>query len=124
MRIVEIGTGTVRRPPVEGGPEVELLVGGGEADAQGLAAAHITIPPGGGMPEHDHGESAALLAVQRGRITMRSGDDERALPVGTLAVIGAGERVSVSNPDGRAAVLLAVFAPPAFGSRVASWPEA
>lgn len=120
MRVVDIGSGIVRRPPIERAPEVELLLGDGESDA--LAAAHISIPPGGGMPEHDHGDSAAVVAVQKGRVILRSGGEERILAAGTLAVIEIGERVSLENADAKEASLLAFFTPPTFAGTVASWP--
>ncbi|MQA73741.1 MAG: cupin domain-containing protein [Solirubrobacterales bacterium] len=112
----------MRKPPVEAAPEVELLVGDGELDPQGMAAAHITVPPGGGMPEHDHGDSGVLLAVRRGRIVINSGGNDVALPAGALAVVGVGERVSLRNPEADPASVLAFFSPPAFAATVTSWP--
>lgn len=31
------------------------------------------VPPGDGMPEHDHGDSAALVIVQYGMMVLRGG---------------------------------------------------
>jgi quercetin dioxygenase-like cupin family protein len=89
-----------------------------------VAAARVTLPPGGGMPEHDHGESAALVAVQRGRIVMRAGGEERELEVGAVAAIDVGERVSLRNPGDEPASLLAVFTPAGFARTLAAWPAA
>ena len=53
MRVVVPGHGAVRRAPLPLGPSVEILVD--DQDGAELAAAHLTIPAGGGMPEHTHG---------------------------------------------------------------------
>ncbi|MGH3570557.1 MAG: hypothetical protein ACRDS0_40700 [Pseudonocardiaceae bacterium] len=41
-----------------------------------LAAAHVTIPPGGGMPEHTHGESTALVIPLAGELLIRSAEHQ------------------------------------------------
>lgn len=120
MRVIELGRGTVHAAPMEGGPEAEVLVGG-----ERLAAARVMVPPGGGMPEHEHGESEALVVCQGGRVLVRSGEREEILDAGRMALIWAGERVSVENPSAaEPATLLAFFAPPGFAETLGSWPIA
>lgn len=120
MLIIEPGKGTVRAAPVEGGPRAEVLLGeGGEK----LAAARVMLPPGGGMPEHDHGESEALVVCREGRVTLRGAEREETLDEGKMALIGIGERVSVENPSAsESATLLAFFAPPSFVATLGAWP--
>lgn len=125
MRIVEPGNGIARVAPLEGGPTVEVLVGGSGAESGNLAAACVTVPPGGGMPEHDHGDSEALVVVQSGRIVIREGGREETLAPGMMASIGVGERVSLKNPSSsEPASLLAFFAPPGFARTFEAWPPA
>ena len=124
MRLVRMGEGEAHAAPVEGGPVAELLVGGEEGGRLGVA--RVVVPPGGGMPEHEHGESEALVLPQEGRVVIRGEDGrEQTLDPGTMALIGVGERVSLTNPSGsEEAVLLAFFAPSAFVRTLASWPAA
>lgn len=79
MRIIQPGEGPARSAPVEYGPEAEVLVGG---DGERLAVARVVVPPGGGMPEHDHGESEAMVLCQDGRIRLREGGREETLEPG------------------------------------------
>ena len=122
MRIIEPGSGAVRAAPIEGGPRAEVLLGG-ESDR--LAAARVVLLPGGGMPEHDHGEWEALVVGQSGEVLLRSGEWEEILDEGKMALIGIGEKVSVENPSAsEQATLLAFFAPPEFVGTLGSWPVA
>lgn len=122
MRIIEPGSGTVHAAPVEGGPRAEILVG---EDGERLAAARVVVPPGGGMPEHDHSDSEALVICRSGRILLRGGEREEILTEGKMALIGIGEKVSVENPSAsEQATLLAFFAPPEFVGTLGSWPVA
>ncbi len=122
MRIIEPGSGTVRAAPVEGGPRAEVLLGG---EGERLAAARVVLPPGGGMPEHDHGESEALVVCQGGEVLLRSGEREAVLEAGKMALLGVGEKVSVGNTSAtEPATLLAFFAPPEFVGILGSWPVA
>lgn len=122
MRIIEPGSGAVRAAPIEGGPRAEVLLGG---ESERLAAARVVLLPGGGMPEHDHGESEALVVCQSGEVLLRSGEWEEILDEGKMALIGIGEKVSVENPSAsEQATLLAFFAPPEFVGTLGSWPVA
>lgn len=60
MRINESGGGPVHLAPFPDGPSVEVLVDDGVEGRQ-LASAKVTLAPGAAMPEHDHGESEALV---------------------------------------------------------------
>lgn len=124
MRVVRIGKGEAHTAPVEGGPTAEVLVGGG--DGGNLGAARVVVPPGGGMPEHEHGESEALVVPRSGRVVVRGeGGREETLEPGAMALIGVGERVASTNPsDSEEAELLAFFAPAGFVGNLASWPVA
>lgn len=123
MHVVRIGSGTLRAAPVENGPHAEILVGEEAADGR-LAAAHVTLPPGGLMPEHDHGDAAALVFPRSGRLLLASGERREILDPGAVATIGVGERVLVENAGSEPASLLAVFAPAGFVRSLAAWPEA
>lgn len=120
MRIIQSGKGTVRAAPMEGSPEAEVLVGG---DGERLAVARVVVPPGGGMPDHEHGESEALVLCQGGRLRIRESGREETLEPGTMALIRIGESVSLENlSDWEAATILAFFAPPGFVETLRSWP--
>jgi quercetin dioxygenase-like cupin family protein len=127
MRIIRMGSGTARVAPMEGGPRVEVLVGEGDTEGANLSVAHVLVPPGGGMPEHEHGESEALVLAQSGRveIEVQGGAGRETLEPGAMALIGVGERVRLENPSSsEPASLLAFFAPPGFVRAFASWPPA
>lgn len=126
MRVIEPGSGVTRKAPVEGGPSVEVLVGaGGVAEGENLGAARVLIPPSGGMPEHEHGESEAMVVPQSGRVVIDGGGESQTLEPGAMALIGVGERVSLTNPSAsEPASLLVFFAPPGFVKTLASWPAA
>lgn len=124
MHVVRLGTGAIRTAPFENGPRVEVLVGEHPGGDRRLAAAHVVVPPGGVMPEHDHGESEAIVALRQGRVVLQSGERRETLEPGSLAVIGVGERVSLANAGSEPASLLAFFAPPAFVRTLTAWPAA
>ena len=119
-RVVVPGHGAVRRAPLPLGPSVEILVD--DQDGAELAAAHLTVPAGGGMPEHTHGESAALLVMLDGELRIRGGGREATLVPGTLVYVARGERIGLANGSGRPATLLAVFAPADFIRTPTRWP--
>lgn len=124
MRVVRIGEGEAHAAPIENGPTAEVLLG--EGGGGGLGAARVVVPPNGGMPEHEHGESEALVVCWRGRVLIRGeGGEEETLAPGAMALIGVGERVALRNPSGsEEAELLAFFAPAGFVRALASWPSA
>lgn len=120
MRIIQPGQGPVRAALIEDSPEVEILVGGG---GERLAAARVMVPPGGGMPEHAHGESEALVLCQGGRLRTRESGREEILETSKRALIRIGERVSLEDlSDSEAATILAFFALPGFVETLRSWP--
>lgn len=120
MRIIQPGRKPMRAAPVENGPEAEVLVGGG---GERLAVARVIIPPGGGMPGHEHGESETLLLCQDGRVWIRMGRCEETLQPDGMALIRIGERVNLENISAvEEATLLAFFAPPGFVETLRSWP--
>jgi len=119
VRIGRAGSGVLRAAPVEGGPRVEVLAAG-----ENLSAARVVLPPGGGMPEHDHGESEAMVVVRSGRVALRSGEREEELEAGAVSLLGVGERVALRNASQEEAHLLAVFSPPGFVRNLEAWPEA
>lgn len=124
MQVIRPESGEVHAAPMEGGPTAEVLVGGDDAGGN-LAAARVTVPPGGGMPEHEHGDSEALVVAFSGRVDIRSADARETLEPGMMALIGVGERVSLENPSSsEPASLLAFFAPPGFVKNLETWPAA
>lgn len=122
IQTVAIGTRETKRPPVRDAPVVELLLGGdGELSS---AVASITIPPGGGMPEHDHGGSLTVLTPIEGsaRLIDSEADEVIELKPGTVTAIPVGHRVAVENPGEGNARLIATFTPPDFVRQLKSWP--
>lgn len=126
MQVVRSGSGVLRAAPVEGGPRAEVLVGPGvRARGGNLGVARVVVPPGGGMPEHEHGESEAVVVPQSGRIVVGGREGRETLEPGAVALIGVGERVSLKNPSSsEPAELLAFFSPPGFVGALESWPAA
>lgn len=121
MRVLPTGSGPVHRAPFPNGPSAQVLVDEQSADGQ-LAAAYVTIPVGGTMPEHAHGESTALVVPITGELLIRSGQREEKVAPGVVALIDQGERVSVTNETSQPVSMLGVFAPAGFIGAVASWP--
>ena len=121
MRVLPIGAGTVRQAPFPDGPAAEVLVdeqvGGGQ-----LAAAHVTIPPGGAMPDHAHGESTALVVPLTGELLIASGQHQEQVTQGVVVLLDHRERVRLANETNEPVTLLAVFAPAGFVRALSSWP--
>ncbi|WP_329477872.1 hypothetical protein OG555_37290 [Kribbella sp. NBC_01484] len=77
MYITRIGTTPRRRAPIPGGPTMEVLVAAETPD--NIAMLQVWIPPGGGLPEHDHGPSEIVLVHVSGSIELRQGDQHHRL---------------------------------------------
>ncbi|MET9272964.1 cupin domain-containing protein [Kribbella sp. NPDC003557] len=122
MHITRIGTTPRRRAPLRGGPTMEVLVDGDRSD--NVAMVQVWIPPGGGLPEHDHGPSEIVLVHLSGSIELRQGTMRHRLAPGAVAHIPMGERVSLSNPGKETATMMIVASPPEFVTRLARWPAA
>ncbi|HEY1277372.1 MAG TPA: cupin domain-containing protein [Thermoleophilaceae bacterium] len=123
MQRVEVGQGDRRRPPVANGPIAELLLGA-DGDTR-FGVAHIVVPPGAGMPAHDHGVSETLLVGLSGRARLaeaESGGATVELQAGAIATIPVGRRVTLENAADDEAHLLAIFSPADFAARIADWP--
>lgn len=117
------GSSTIRQAPLPAGPTAEVLIDE-RAGAGRLAAAHLTILPGGGMAEHTHGDATALLVPLHGEVVVRRGDYEEKAAVGVVVILDQAERVSLVNQTSEPASLLAVFAPAGFVRALAGWPPA
>ncbi|MFG1905643.1 cupin domain-containing protein [Kribbella sp. NPDC048928] len=122
MYLTRIGSTPRRRAPIPGGPTMEVLVAPETSDT--IAMVQVWIPPGGGLPEHDHGPSEIVLVHISGSIRLRQGDEQHDLAPGAVAHLATGERVSLTNPGTDHAVMMIVASPPDFITRVASWPAA
>ncbi len=120
MRVVAIGTGPIRQAPFPNGPVAEVLIdeqaGGGQ-----LSAAHVTIPPGGGMPEHGHGESTALVVPFAVELLIVSEEQQENVIPGVVVLLDHGERVSLTNQTSEPVTLLAVFVPADFVRALSGW---
>lgn len=90
-----------------------------------MGVAHVILPAGGGMPEHDHSSSATLLIPIEGSVTLVDAEGEGSfdLDPGSVATIPIGHRVSLVNPGERDAKLMVVFDPPDFTKQLDSWPR-
>ncbi len=122
MYLTRIGTSPRRRAPIPEGPTMEVLLAAETSD--NIAMVQVWIPPGGGLPEHDHGPSEIVLIHVAGSIQLQQGDQQHRLAPGSIAHIPAGERVSLTNPGTDAAVMMIVASPPEFVQRIAAWPAA
>ncbi|MGH3180742.1 MAG: cupin domain-containing protein [Streptosporangiaceae bacterium] len=122
MLIAEISTAPRRRAPIPGGPTAATLTPAGSSDQ--VAAVHVEIPAGGGMPEHDHGASEIVLIPLSGSAELRHDGQIRTLSAGMAVHIARGERVSLANPGPGPASLMVVASPPEFAGRLATWPAA
>jgi quercetin dioxygenase-like cupin family protein len=69
MYLTRIGTTPRRRAPIPGGPTMEVLVAAETSD--NIAMVQVWIPPGGGLPEHDHGPSEIVLVHISGSIHLQ-----------------------------------------------------
>ncbi len=121
MRVLPTGSGPVHQAPFPNGPTAQVLVDEQSASGQ-LAAAYVTIPAGGKMPEHAHGESTALVVPLTGELLIRSGQHEEKVAPGVVVLLDQGEQVSLSNETSQPVSMLGVFAPANFIGAVASWP--
>lgn len=113
-----VGAGTVRRPPVPNGPLAEVLL-----DEGPVGFVHVTVEPGGAMPEHDHGASAVALIPLAGEARLLDGDRTFVLPTGTVTTIPIGRRVRLENPGAEEVRLIVVVSPPDFAKALNAWPE-
>ena len=122
MRVVATGVGPARQAPIPNGPVAEVLVDE-QAGAGQLGVAHVTIPPGGGMPEHAHGESTVLVVPLAGELLIATGEHHEKVTPGVVVLLDHGERVRLANETSEPLSLLAVFAPAGFVRALASWPS-
>jgi len=122
MYITKTGTTPRRRAPLPGGPTMEVLLA--TERSGNLALVQVWIPPGGGLPEHDHASSEIVLVHLSGSIELRQGDEVHQLAPGAVAHIPTGERVSLSNPGAETATMMLIASPPEFADRLADWPAA
>ncbi len=106
-----LDSATATLTPFGDGAAIDVLL---EGAPEPLAAIHVTVKGGARMPEHDHGESDALLIPLSGRLILRGTATEVQLESGMVAFVAAGERVSVENPTTAAASMVVCFAPPTF----------
>lgn len=122
IQTVAVGTGNRKSPPIQNAPVVELLLG---ADGElASAVASVTIPPGGGMPAHDHGGSLTVITPIEGSarlIDSDAGGGAIELAPGTVTAIPVGHRVAIENPGESEARLIATFTPPDFVRQLGSW---
>lgn len=122
MLISDVRTALRLRAPLPGGPIVAPLIPAGASDQ--VAAIHVEIPAGGGMPEHDHGASQIILIPLSGSIQLHHDGHAQTLTAGTTAHIATGERVSLTNPGPEPASAMVIASPPQFAERFAAWPTA
>ena len=117
----ERGAGSLRRPPVPNGPTVEILFGG-EPEGPDVGVVRVTVPPGGGMPEHDHGGSDVILLPQVGSVEVTEGGTTLPVGPGDALFIDKSDRVSLRNPGTTDAEVLVAVAPSMFVSAIRAWP--
>ena len=108
---------------VPNGPVARVVIGADAGSRAGLI--EVTVPPGGEMPEHDHGASEVTLIVRTGRARLVTAFDGTVteLDPGVAVTIPVGERVRLENPGDEEARLSVVLTPPDFAAAVVAWPE-
>lgn len=124
VRRFEIDGADRRQAPFPGGPAVRVVVGAGDGVPAGVL--EVTMPVGGAMPEHEHGESAVLLVPLAGRFRLvepSDGDRATELQPGAVAAIPVGRRVRLENAGDVEARTLVVLTPPDFAERLRDWPS-
>ena len=113
----------VRRKAFANGPIARVVVGAEAGLRSGLV--EVVIPPGGAMPEHDHGSSEVLVMVVGGQARMTTVEDGTATELcnGSVVAIPVGERVTVENRGDDDVRMLVAVTPPSFAEVLAAWPE-
>lgn len=122
VELWQIGTGDRRRAPIAAGPVLETVIGARSGRPFGVL--DVSVPPGGSMPEHDHGASEALLIPREGVLRLVDNGHVTELVPGTLATIPIGCRVRLENPGDEVARLFVVLTPPDFVAQLGNWPAA
>lgn len=110
------------RAPMPKGPSAEVLVG--TDDDWPMGVAYVVVPAGGGMPEHNHGASAAMvIPLERSVVIVdvTEGSEFEAAP-GSVVTIPVGNLAEVRNTADVDAPIMVVFDPPDFTSQLDSWP--
>lgn len=113
----------VRRKAFANGPVARVVVGAEAGLRSGLV--EVVIPPGGAMPEHDHGSSEVLVTVLGGQARLTTVADGAATELrnGSVVAIPVGERVTVENRGDDEVRMLVAVTPPSFAEVLAGWPE-
>ncbi len=115
------GDGVVRQPPFPGAPVVEVLFGGDE-NGPDVGLVRVDIPPGAGMPEHDHGGSDVILVPIVGTVEVTKGDEAVSVGVGDTLLVRKEERVALRNPTDTTAHVVVAAAPTTFVTAIRCWP--
>jgi hypothetical protein len=110
MYITRIGTTPRRRPPIPGGPTIEVPVAVETSTSSPSSRCGPRLA--GGLPEHDHRPSEVVLAHLSGSIKLQQGEQLHRLAPGGVAHIAAGKRVSLTNPGTEPAVMMIVASRP------------
>lgn len=120
----ELGKGERRQAPATNGPTIEIVIGVDAGRSAGLLV--VSVPAGGAMPEHTHGDSETMLIPQSGRLRLVDTDDGTIVELepGVLATISVGQRVRLENLTDEEARTLVVLTPPDFTAQLAAWPTA
>jgi quercetin dioxygenase-like cupin family protein len=122
VRVWDVDRSELRHAPFAGGPAVRTVVDGDPAAP--IAVLEVTMPVGGAMPEHEHGDSFVLLAPLAGRFRLVEEGADRSIEVepGALATIPVGRQVRLENAGEVEARTLVVLTPPDFAQRLRAWP--
>lgn len=110
------------RAPFPGGPGAEVLIG--TEDDWSMGVALVVIPAGGGMPEHEHGSSAAMLFPLDQPVVIVDVGEQAELEAGPgdVVTIPVGDLVEVHNRGEEEATIAVVFSPPDFTRQLDRWP--
>jgi len=121
MYLRKAAEGLLRKPPQPDSPTVTVFFAGDESPDLGMV--EVAVPPGAGMPPHQHGGSDVVLVPISGHVLIAKDSEEIEVHVGDAALITRDEKVSLTNPGDEPARLIVAAGPANFVAGVREWPS-
>jgi quercetin dioxygenase-like cupin family protein len=96
----------------------------GVDDDWSMGVARVVIPAGGGMPEHEHGSSEAMVLPLDHPVAIVdvAAKTEFGVGPGDVVTIPIGDLVEVHNRGEADATIAVMFNPPDFTRQLQGWP--
>lgn len=93
------------------GRRTRVMVGpGAPAEANGFVMGHVTVYPGGSVPEHEHGQEEVYVILS-GQGTLLLGEEEQAVTAGDYAHIPPGLKHCLTNTGSQELIMMFCYAP-------------